>query len=308
MTGPNPAGNTHHNFEVPVFREVEELIKCLSDFPHVGIAVVDCRFRYLRLNPALAAMNGVPADCHVGKTLRDVLGPAAQQLEPRLERVFATGKSTRFEFEARLPKRNEPGRWNVMYFPVGKSNQFEEVCAVVRELTENSPVRMSLYGLTSKLKTVRGILNRENLDYPESQDQDASTRIAIDLLNGCIREVVAVSKLSRPSIQQITQEILTHESAIKSVALDNHESLQGRLTKREVEIVRYLAEGKCNKEIAAVLRVSVKTVETYRTRIMPKLGAHSLSDVTRFAVRHGLITITPDPHAVGNFLTQSNDK
>lgn len=290
MTCPNPAGNTHYNFGVPVFREVEELIKCLSDFPHVGIAVVDSRFRYLQLNHALAAMNGVPADFHVGKTLRDVLGPAAQQLEPRLERVFATGKSTRFEFEARLPKRNETGRWNVMYFPVGKSNQFEGVCAVVRELTENSPVRMSLYGLTSKLKTVRGILNRENLDCAGSRDTNV---MALDLLNMCIREVVEVSKMSGPTIQKNTRETLgAHESPVESIHVDNPESLQD-LTKREVEIIRFLAEGKCNKEIAAALGISVKTVETYRTRIMPKLGAHSLSDVTRFAVLHRLITIAP---------------
>lgn len=292
MTCPTPAGNTHHSFtEIPLSAETKELIKCLSDLPQVGIALLDSRFRYLSLNQALASMNGAPVEFHVGKTLRDILGPAAQQLEPKLEGVFTTGKSIQFEFEAHLLKRNEVGRWNVMYFPVGNSNQFEGVCAVVRELTENSTFRMSLYGLTSKLKAVRGILNRENLDCPESQDRDANTRIALGLLNRCISEIVALSKMSHPAIHKITQEILTHETAGKSVALDNHESLQGCLTKREVEIVRHLAEGKCNKEIAAVLRVSVKTVETYRTRIMPKLGAHSLSDVTRFAVRHGIITI-----------------
>jgi len=61
------------------------------------------------------------------------------------------------------------------------------------------------------------------------------------------------------------------------------------LTPREREIVQYLAEGKSNKEVAALLSVSVKTIETHRANLMNKLGIHSVSEMVRFAIRNNII-------------------
>jgi DNA-binding NarL/FixJ family response regulator len=60
------------------------------------------------------------------------------------------------------------------------------------------------------------------------------------------------------------------------------------LTFREREIVQLLAEGKTNKEIAAALSISAKTVETHRSAIMRKLGLRSLADLVRYALRNGI--------------------
>jgi FixJ family two-component response regulator len=60
------------------------------------------------------------------------------------------------------------------------------------------------------------------------------------------------------------------------------------LTCRENETLKHLGEGKCNKEIAQALALSPKTVDTYRQRIMSKLGLHSHSDLIRYAIRNGL--------------------
>jgi DNA-binding NarL/FixJ family response regulator len=62
-----------------------------------------------------------------------------------------------------------------------------------------------------------------------------------------------------------------------------------RVTPRESEIIRLLAEGKSNKEVAALLGIAVRTVETHRSKIMLKLGCHSLADLIHYAIRHGLI-------------------
>ena len=62
-----------------------------------------------------------------------------------------------------------------------------------------------------------------------------------------------------------------------------------RLTGREREIIQLLAEGNGNKEIATRLNISVKTAETHRTNMMRKIGAHSLSDLVRFAIRNRLV-------------------
>ncbi|MGC9971660.1 MAG: response regulator transcription factor [Bryobacteraceae bacterium] len=61
------------------------------------------------------------------------------------------------------------------------------------------------------------------------------------------------------------------------------------LTEREREIYQLLAEGKCNKEIASLLCLSLHTVETHRTRVMDKLGLHSAAELVLSAVRRGLV-------------------
>ena len=61
----------------------------------------------------------------------------------------------------------------------------------------------------------------------------------------------------------------------------------GELSERETEVAKGTAAGHSNKEIAASLELSVKTVETYRARAMEKLGLHSRADLVRYAVQEG---------------------
>ena len=62
---------------------------------------------------------------------------------------------------------------------------------------------------------------------------------------------------------------------------------KGDLSEREEEVVRLLARGYSNKEIASQLTLSVKTVETYKARSLEKLGLHSRADLVRYAVQRG---------------------
>ena len=61
------------------------------------------------------------------------------------------------------------------------------------------------------------------------------------------------------------------------------------LTDRQRQILQLVAEGRQNKEIASIVHVSVKTVEFHRARLMTKLGARSVADLTKFAIQEGLI-------------------
>ncbi len=61
-----------------------------------------------------------------------------------------------------------------------------------------------------------------------------------------------------------------------------------RLSAREREIVQLLAEGKSNKEVAALLHISTRTVENHRAKVMEKLTLHSFSELVRYAVRNKL--------------------
>ncbi|MBZ5631673.1 MAG: response regulator transcription factor [Acidobacteriia bacterium] len=61
-----------------------------------------------------------------------------------------------------------------------------------------------------------------------------------------------------------------------------------RLTLRQLEILRLVAEGYQNKEIAELLKISVKTVEFHKTRIMSELDIHTPAGLTRYAIDHGI--------------------
>jgi DNA-binding NarL/FixJ family response regulator len=64
----------------------------------------------------------------------------------------------------------------------------------------------------------------------------------------------------------------------------------GDLTPREREVVQLIVEGMTNREIAGHLRLSVKTVDAHRTATMKKLGLHGVAELTRWAIRRGLVT------------------
>jgi DNA-binding NarL/FixJ family response regulator len=62
-----------------------------------------------------------------------------------------------------------------------------------------------------------------------------------------------------------------------------------QLTDRQRQVLQLIAEGRSNKEIASLLRVSVKTIEFHRTRIMTKLGVHTAAELATFAMREGIV-------------------
>lgn len=65
---------------------------------------------------------------------------------------------------------------------------------------------------------------------------------------------------------------------------------QDPLSSRERSILQLIAEGKTNKEVAAILGIAVKTAESHRTRIMTKLEIHDTAGLVRHAIRMGLIS------------------
>jgi DNA-binding NarL/FixJ family response regulator len=75
-----------------------------------------------------------------------------------------------------------------------------------------------------------------------------------------------------------------------------------RLTPRERQVVQLAAESKSNKEIAEILGISVKTVETHRGNAMRKLGVHSVVDLVHYAIRSGLTTPGRKPGGGGDYV------
>ncbi|PLX45954.1 MAG: DNA-binding response regulator [Deltaproteobacteria bacterium] len=63
------------------------------------------------------------------------------------------------------------------------------------------------------------------------------------------------------------------------------------LSNREIQVLRRLAMGQVNREIAEALSISIKTVDTYRQRILKKLGLRNNAELSRFAIKQGLVDL-----------------
>ena len=63
----------------------------------------------------------------------------------------------------------------------------------------------------------------------------------------------------------------------------------GKLTSREAEVLQLVAEGFANKQIAAELSISIKTVEKHRQQAMNKLNIHDVAGLTRYAIAKGWV-------------------
>ena len=101
-----------------------------------------------------------------------------------------------------------------------------------------------------------------------------------------------------PAIRAVIGGKPFFSAAITSVLIDDYiRRLRDRgltdsydlLTDREREVLQLLAEGRSNKEVAALLDVGVSTVETHRARLMEKLNLHNTAEIVLYAVRKGII-------------------
>jgi DNA-binding CsgD family transcriptional regulator len=274
-----------------------------------GLAIFDNQFRYQAINDVLAAMNGVPAQTHLGKTPHAFLGKATAKVEAPFEHVLVTGQPvSNFEISAKLPRRTEVGHWILNYFPLEKdaAGKVERVGVVVVEVTKNRKIEKSIGSLRGKLLQLDAVL-KMNMDHliPHQSWRDERRELltqSIELLERCILETRQISDLLHlPRVLNKTEalrryqpyflsqltRILSEEGASQSP--EGNERSATHLSVREREIVRLLGQSNSNKEVAGILDISVRTVETYRARIMFKLGLHSVSELVLYAVRNKIV-------------------
>ena len=110
---------------------------------------------------------------------------------------------------------------------------------------------------------------------------------AFEELNQAVRSVMANRPFLSASITGTLVEDFVRQTSAERPPLS---PLQ-MLTAREQEVLRLLADGKRVKEIAHLLNMSAKTVESHRQNIMDKLEIHSTIELTRYALREGLTVI-----------------
>lgn len=99
-----------------------------------------------------------------------------------------------------------------------------------------------------------------------------------------VREVRQGHRYLSPPLSD--RAIEAYEQMTRTGTMDKYETL----TTREREVLQLSAEGHTNSEIAARLGISVRTAETHRSKLMHKLDVHTQADLTRYALRRGIIS------------------
>ncbi|MBP7692785.1 MAG: response regulator transcription factor [Anaerolineales bacterium] len=108
-----------------------------------------------------------------------------------------------------------------------------------------------------------------------------------DSAGALVAEAVRTVHAGRRYLSPVISETVIDDYVRRHVA---HDPL-GALTPREREVLQLVVEGKSSVEVGEVLSLSPKTVETYRSRLMEKLGIDNLPSLVKFALQHGLISL-----------------
>lgn len=138
-----------------------EELALFYDTAPVGLCVLDAAGRFLRINRLLAEINGVPAEAHIGRTIREVLPDLAEAGEALLRRVLETGKPVLgIEIEGETPA--DPGRrraWREDWSPLHDAEgRVVAVNVVTREITEERAAARALRESETRLTAVLDVL------------------------------------------------------------------------------------------------------------------------------------------------------
>ena len=131
---------------ISIEEQLEELEQ-LCDTAPVGLSLMDCDFRYLRLNKWLAEMSGKPVSAHIGRTIREVLPEIATSVEARLRRVIETGEPVLgVEMHGLTPAQPGVERdWSISSFPVrSEKGEVRAIASVIEEVTERKQTERAL--------------------------------------------------------------------------------------------------------------------------------------------------------------------
>jgi DNA-binding NarL/FixJ family response regulator len=230
---------------------------------NIAFGIFDRWFRCQFVNEALAKINRIPVRDHIGETLRTIAGEVALKAEPILQAVFDTGKViSGFEITGKLQKRPEVGHWIATYFPIRDARgRIIQVGVLSAEIAASG---------------VNQLAERVTLNANRIQE----LTLDLQLLRG-----------ERGLFRGDPEHIIDGVTEATGKCGCRPENGSVILSHREQEIVRSLANGMSNKEIAAALEISVKTVECYRSRVFLKLKLGSLASLVRYAIRNRMVEL-----------------
>jgi len=278
----------------------------------VGVEIYDSNRCCILKNKAFASMCGALPEIHIGKTMREIFGSYAAQIEPAFQRAWTTGKPVSdVELAVSLPKSPEKIYLVVNFVPIeGAGREVRLIAGLFFGATGKRKLQERLSHLAEKRRaTVLADGKNPGEEFTDLTAQSAEMlQKSLDLLRCSMSLRCHLLEMRiATALMYATPYSTTPASGprfLPAVPLGAEfegdwlehpeppraEENDGCIpSPRERQVIQLLAEGKANKEMAAVLKLSTRTVEMYRARLMAKLKLHSVAELVRYAVRHKLI-------------------
>lgn len=291
----------------PFAEALEELSSSL-EHSTVGVAFFDHQLRCLALNRAFAAAWSLPPVRFLGKTLLRSVGPRAKKLNGALSRV-RSGGSVRSNFHLTgkpvgpgsdgfrsvnfYPVVGDTGRVRVIAATFGESSTLERHLAnLVSQLQLGLPMAMGLLGASfpevlarSLQSSTRSIRRLRTCLTPRSPL--SGLQVEIGLMPLALYLSLTVSTSVSPLVPVVAAS--AHSAAHPAEPESDPAALLDDPSPRELQVLRLLAIGQSNKEVGLGLGISTRTVETYRARLIRKLGVRSTVELVRYAIRNKVV-------------------
>jgi DNA-binding CsgD family transcriptional regulator len=257
----------------------------------------DVQTRVVMSNSAFASMiaNSSVSAC-LGKTIHEILGDRAEELEAAIKQVWETSETEPgIQVLKGALSTDQVNHWLFTLFPIrDQGDGLTRVAAIGVETNHQKRVEQYLLTLMADMSWIRNQISTcpSTLQNRREIHQPIEKTGLLDLVSEEVSRFFAKLQGGAASSRNGTTSIDGQPPGV------NHQdgpprpenNQLGSLSPRELEILTLAGNGKSNKEIALMIHISIKTVETHRNRINRKLDLHSPTDVVLYAARHHLIS------------------
>jgi PAS domain S-box-containing protein len=218
----------------------------------VGLAFFDTDLRYTRINAALAEINGLPVEEHIGRSLAEVLPEADAEVIEQIQHVRDTGEPLT-DLEVQVATQREPGRprlFNASYYPVrGPEGEVIGVGAVVNDITERQRQQIELAQALEREREARAAA--------EAAERNASFLAeASALLDASLDYETTLQNVARLIVSQTADwcgvDIVEPSGGFRSVAVAHVDRSKVEWARQMVE--RYPADQNAETGVANVIR------------------------------------------------------
>jgi len=186
---------------------------------------------------------------------------------------------------------------------IGEASNGMEALEKVRELSPNLVLMDLAMPIMGGLEATRRIRKEfpdvKVLALTQYDDRDYIVPVIEAGARGFVSKMAAFSELSSAidaiagggSFLSPSAAAVLIDECQQHITTDDEKDPYHQLTDREREVLKLVAEGYTAKEIAAMLVISIRTAESYKTSMMQKLDIHNKTDLIKFAIRRGIITL-----------------
>lgn len=255
------------------------VLEALKATSPLGIGFVDRDLRIVHMNEVLAGLNGFSSEDVEGRLLAEV-STIWPEVEPVYQQVLDTGEAVANVRVERRTADGQPSHWVHSFCPVRAATEMTGVVMVGIETTEH---RRDETLRSVVLENVVESLNLAQLIGGLARELDGRFDNILDHLDN--EEVVATLGDDHTSAHHPQG---ANVGAVEP-DLDHPGQMRSELTSRELEVLRLMASGLTNRDIATQLYLSVNTVRGHVQHILDKLGAHSKLEAVAIAARRGLV-------------------